>query len=74
MKRDPIYKPESRTIVLLTALATGLGIAVHKVFFLFAAAIALSVPFAGSLTRCAKQKRKAWLNASAPEVPSTFRR
>lgn len=45
MKTDSIYKPESRTIVMLTALATGLGIVVHKVFFLFAAAIALSVPF-----------------------------
>jgi hypothetical protein len=45
MKTDSIYKPESRTVVILTALATGLGIAVHKVFFLFAAAIALSVPF-----------------------------
>jgi hypothetical protein len=45
MKRDGIYKPESRIILILTALATGRGIAVHKVFFLFAAAIALSVPF-----------------------------
>jgi len=45
MKRDLIYKPEPRTIVLLTAFATGLGIAAHEVFFLFAAAIALSVPF-----------------------------
>lgn len=45
MKPDTTYKPDSRTIVILTALATGLGIAVHKVFFLFAAAIALSVPF-----------------------------
>ena len=39
MKKDAIYKTEPRTIVILTALATGLGIAVHKVFF-FAAAIA----------------------------------
>jgi hypothetical protein len=45
MKRDSTYEPEPRTIVLLTALATGLGIAFHKVFFGLAAAIALSVPF-----------------------------
>ncbi len=45
MKRDSIYEPEPRTIVVLTALATGLGLAFHKVFFGLAAAIALSVPF-----------------------------
>jgi hypothetical protein len=45
MKTNSTYKPESRTIVLLTALAIGLGLAVSKVFFAIAAAIALSVPF-----------------------------
>ncbi|HLW34985.1 MAG TPA: hypothetical protein VKS98_04935 [Chthoniobacterales bacterium] len=45
MKRDSTYTPDPRTIVLLTALATGLGIVFHKVFFGLAAAIALSAPF-----------------------------
>ena len=42
-----VQKPEPRTIVLLTAISIGLGIAVDKIFFLLAAAIALIVPVGG---------------------------
>jgi hypothetical protein len=59
MKRETIYKPEPRTIVILTALATGLGLAVHKVFFLFAAAIALSVPFGHFIDKMREEKSTA---------------
>ena len=48
MKTDTaIQKPEGRTIALLTGLSVGLGIALHKIFFLVAAAIALIVPIRG---------------------------
>ena len=42
-----VQKPEPRTIVLLTAISIGMGIAVDKIFFLVAAAIALIVPVRG---------------------------
>ncbi len=36
---------DAPSIALWTGLAVGLGLIVHNVFFVFAAAIALSVPF-----------------------------
>jgi hypothetical protein len=35
---------ETRTVVLLTGLAIGLGIVVHDIFFIVAALIALAAP------------------------------
>jgi len=59
MKPDTsIRKPDIRTVTILTALAAGLGLAVHKVFFVFAAAIALSVPF-GRLIDSMREGEKA---------------
>lgn len=37
--------PEDRTLTLWTATAVGLGIAVHRIFFLVAAMIVAVVPF-----------------------------
>ena len=42
-----MQKPEGRTIALLTGLSIGLGIVLHKIFFLVAAVIALIVPMRG---------------------------
>lgn len=43
-EQNAIHEPEGRTIALLTGLSIGMGIVVHKIFFLVAAAIALIVP------------------------------
>jgi hypothetical protein len=54
-----IRKPDIRTVTILAALAAGLGLVVHKVFFAFAAAIALSVPFGRFIDSMREEEKKA---------------
>ncbi len=46
MKTTSLEYAESPRVALWTGLAIALGIVLHRVFFLFALAIALSRPFA----------------------------
>jgi hypothetical protein len=67
MKRlKDLPKLETRTVVLLTGLAIGLAIAVHDIFFVVAALIALVIPIESAMRRIHRHATSS--NPGAPAL------